>query len=212
MGFIVASGMLTLETQRNWWRPEPLDIGWHVAFWNLVVRAARRGRGPRGGRRPPSHGARRAHAQACVCVIHWSECRSRAGKCRHNTHTLKCPYRTTTRCVAAACAARRARLASGSAPSSGTLVRSTCAGASASPPSGVRAAGLPPCHPRAPGTHLQKGAHPDDASAAWRHACPRGRRLDTRCESGCGVRATGGPRAQGRGRSCWAPTCSCSRR
>lgn len=40
VGFIVASGMLTLETQRDWWRPEPLDIGWHVAFWNLVVRRA----------------------------------------------------------------------------------------------------------------------------------------------------------------------------
>ncbi|KAK9831898.1 hypothetical protein WJX81_006834 [Elliptochloris bilobata] len=36
MGFIIASGMLMLETQKRWWEPKPLDIGWHVAFWNLV--------------------------------------------------------------------------------------------------------------------------------------------------------------------------------
>lgn len=37
VGFIVASAMLMLETQKRWWEPRPLDIGWHVAFWNLVV-------------------------------------------------------------------------------------------------------------------------------------------------------------------------------
>lgn len=39
MGFIIASAMLLNETQQRWWQPKPLDIGWHVAFWNLVVRA-----------------------------------------------------------------------------------------------------------------------------------------------------------------------------
>lgn len=38
MGFIVASALLLNETQHRWWQPKPLDIGWHVAFWNLVVR------------------------------------------------------------------------------------------------------------------------------------------------------------------------------
>ena len=38
MGFIIASIMLLNETQQHWWQPKPLDIGWHVAFWNLVVR------------------------------------------------------------------------------------------------------------------------------------------------------------------------------
>ena len=38
MGFIIASVMLLNETQHRWWQPKPLDIGWHVAFWNLVVR------------------------------------------------------------------------------------------------------------------------------------------------------------------------------
>ena len=38
MGFIIASVMLLNETQQRWWQPKPLDIGWHVAFWNLVVR------------------------------------------------------------------------------------------------------------------------------------------------------------------------------
>ena len=39
MGFIIASAMLLNETQHRWWQPKPLDIGWHVAFWNMVVRA-----------------------------------------------------------------------------------------------------------------------------------------------------------------------------
>lgn len=25
-----------LEVQQHWWTPKPLNIGWHVAFWNLV--------------------------------------------------------------------------------------------------------------------------------------------------------------------------------
>ncbi len=44
MGFIIASIMLLNETQKHWWQPKPLDIGWHVAFWNLVVRSSDAGR------------------------------------------------------------------------------------------------------------------------------------------------------------------------
>jgi hypothetical protein len=148
VGFIVASGMLTLETQRDWWRPEPLDIGWHVAFWNLVVRAAP-AHGPRGGR-PLCQSARRAFARALLRVaVSRLDCRARADKHRHNIPILESDYPNLNQFTAAACAARRARSASGSAPSSGTLVRSTCAGASASPPSGVRAPGPLPCHAHA---------------------------------------------------------------
>ena len=43
MGFIIASAMLMVETQKHWWQPRPLDIGWHVAFWNLVARTPRFG-------------------------------------------------------------------------------------------------------------------------------------------------------------------------
>lgn len=35
-GFIVASTLLMLEEQKTWWRIEPMRIGWHVAFWNLI--------------------------------------------------------------------------------------------------------------------------------------------------------------------------------
>jgi hypothetical protein len=35
-GFIVSSVLLTLETQRTWWRIEPFSLGWNVGFWNLV--------------------------------------------------------------------------------------------------------------------------------------------------------------------------------
>lgn len=35
-GFIIASLLLMFEEQKRWWKIEPLRIGWHVAFWNLV--------------------------------------------------------------------------------------------------------------------------------------------------------------------------------
>ena len=36
MGFIIGSTCFMLETQRTWWRLEPLKLGWHVGFWNLI--------------------------------------------------------------------------------------------------------------------------------------------------------------------------------
>ncbi|ORX35146.1 hypothetical protein BD324DRAFT_634045 [Kockovaella imperatae] len=35
-GFIISSTLLMLEVQGSWWRIKPLDIGWHVGFWNLI--------------------------------------------------------------------------------------------------------------------------------------------------------------------------------
>ncbi|KAJ7054497.1 hypothetical protein C8F01DRAFT_1163582 [Mycena amicta] len=35
-GFIIASAMMMIETQRRWYVPAPLSLGWHVGFWNLV--------------------------------------------------------------------------------------------------------------------------------------------------------------------------------
>jgi len=87
VGFIVASGMLTLETQRNWWRPEPLDIGWHVAFWNLVVRARRRAGARAAGGTPPlmALGARMPR-RACVSSIGRS-----AARAQRNVVTIPTP-------------------------------------------------------------------------------------------------------------------------
>jgi len=35
-GFIISSTILMLEVQTKWWKPNLLDIGWQIAFWNLV--------------------------------------------------------------------------------------------------------------------------------------------------------------------------------
>ncbi|KIK70293.1 hypothetical protein GYMLUDRAFT_150661, partial [Collybiopsis luxurians FD-317 M1] len=35
-GFIISSSLLLLETQRKWYVPNPLNLGWQVAVWNLV--------------------------------------------------------------------------------------------------------------------------------------------------------------------------------
>ncbi|RMX93375.1 hypothetical protein D0867_14226 [Hortaea werneckii] len=35
--FFIFSGLLfTIETQRQWWKPAPHVLGWHVGFWNTV--------------------------------------------------------------------------------------------------------------------------------------------------------------------------------
>ncbi|KZO94857.1 hypothetical protein CALVIDRAFT_460364, partial [Calocera viscosa TUFC12733] len=35
-GFVVSSVLLMIETQKHWYLPNPLSIGWQVAVWNLV--------------------------------------------------------------------------------------------------------------------------------------------------------------------------------
>lgn len=35
-GFIVSSVVLMIEVQKHWWLPNITDIGWWVAFWNLI--------------------------------------------------------------------------------------------------------------------------------------------------------------------------------
>ncbi|EIW73039.1 hypothetical protein TREMEDRAFT_22078, partial [Tremella mesenterica DSM 1558] len=35
-GFIISSLILMVEVQTHWWLPRPFDIGWQVAFWNLI--------------------------------------------------------------------------------------------------------------------------------------------------------------------------------
>lgn len=35
-GFIVSSLILMIEVQKHWWLPNITDIGWWVAFWNLI--------------------------------------------------------------------------------------------------------------------------------------------------------------------------------
>jgi len=35
-GFIIASTLFMLECQKAWWKLNPLSLGWHVGFWNLV--------------------------------------------------------------------------------------------------------------------------------------------------------------------------------
>ncbi|EIN04636.1 hypothetical protein PUNSTDRAFT_146307 [Punctularia strigosozonata HHB-11173 SS5] len=35
-GFIVASSLLMLETQKAWWRPALKSLGWHIGLWNLI--------------------------------------------------------------------------------------------------------------------------------------------------------------------------------
>ncbi|KAL7420717.1 hypothetical protein Q5752_004668 [Cryptotrichosporon argae] len=35
-GFILSSVILLLEVQRKWYLPRVLDLGWQIAFWNLV--------------------------------------------------------------------------------------------------------------------------------------------------------------------------------
>ena len=34
--FVISSAIFTLETQKSWWRIEPLKLGWHVGLWNLI--------------------------------------------------------------------------------------------------------------------------------------------------------------------------------
>lgn len=34
--FALSSAIQLLEEQENWYTPEPLRIGWHAAFWNLI--------------------------------------------------------------------------------------------------------------------------------------------------------------------------------
>ncbi|KAK7046904.1 hypothetical protein R3P38DRAFT_89014 [Favolaschia claudopus] len=35
-GFIIASSLMMLETQKKWYLPAPNSLGWHVGFWNLI--------------------------------------------------------------------------------------------------------------------------------------------------------------------------------
>ncbi|KAF7348579.1 hypothetical protein MVEN_01375500 [Mycena venus] len=35
-GFIIASALMMIETQKKWYLPAPTSLGWHVGFWNLV--------------------------------------------------------------------------------------------------------------------------------------------------------------------------------
>jgi len=35
-GFIIASALLMLETQRAWWKPKLDSLGWHVGLFNLL--------------------------------------------------------------------------------------------------------------------------------------------------------------------------------
>lgn len=35
-GFIIASAMLMIKTQKRWWQPAVRHLGWHINFWNLV--------------------------------------------------------------------------------------------------------------------------------------------------------------------------------
>ncbi|KAK9326549.1 hypothetical protein V1520DRAFT_137787 [Lipomyces starkeyi] len=35
-GFIVSGVLFMLETQRNWYVPEPRSLGWHIGLWNLI--------------------------------------------------------------------------------------------------------------------------------------------------------------------------------
>ncbi|KAJ7636909.1 hypothetical protein FB45DRAFT_907686 [Roridomyces roridus] len=35
-GFVIASALMMLETQKKWYLPAPTSLGWHVGFWNLV--------------------------------------------------------------------------------------------------------------------------------------------------------------------------------
>ncbi|KAJ6532769.1 hypothetical protein DFH09DRAFT_134102 [Mycena vulgaris] len=35
-GFIIASTIMMIETQRKWYLPAPTSLGWHVGFWNLI--------------------------------------------------------------------------------------------------------------------------------------------------------------------------------
>ncbi|KAG9025854.1 hypothetical protein FRB95_009681 [Tulasnella sp. JGI-2019a] len=34
--FVVSAAMFMYEVQRKWYLPAPLDLGWHLGFWNLV--------------------------------------------------------------------------------------------------------------------------------------------------------------------------------
>jgi len=35
-GFIIASAIMMIETQKRWYQPALTSLGWHVGFWNLV--------------------------------------------------------------------------------------------------------------------------------------------------------------------------------
>ncbi|KAJ7484376.1 hypothetical protein FB451DRAFT_82817 [Mycena latifolia] len=35
-GFIIASAIMMIETQRKWYIPALTSLGWHVGFWNLI--------------------------------------------------------------------------------------------------------------------------------------------------------------------------------
>ncbi|KAJ6572104.1 hypothetical protein B0H19DRAFT_937256 [Mycena capillaripes] len=35
-GFIIASTIMMIETQKKWYLPAPTSLGWHVGFWNMV--------------------------------------------------------------------------------------------------------------------------------------------------------------------------------
>jgi len=35
-GFVISATLMMLETQRKWYIPAPLSLGWHVGFWNCV--------------------------------------------------------------------------------------------------------------------------------------------------------------------------------
>ncbi|KAJ3903990.1 hypothetical protein F5879DRAFT_802509 [Lentinula edodes] len=36
MGFVISSSLLLLETQKRWYLPNPLSLGWQVAIWNFI--------------------------------------------------------------------------------------------------------------------------------------------------------------------------------
>ncbi|KAJ2915846.1 hypothetical protein MD484_g4562, partial [Candolleomyces efflorescens] len=36
MGFVISSTFIMLETQTKWYKIRPLNIGWHVGFWNFI--------------------------------------------------------------------------------------------------------------------------------------------------------------------------------
>jgi hypothetical protein len=35
-GFIISAGMLMLEVQSKWWKPNLSSLGWHIGFWNWI--------------------------------------------------------------------------------------------------------------------------------------------------------------------------------
>lgn len=36
VGFVMSGAMFMLETQKHFWLPEPMILGWHIGFWNCI--------------------------------------------------------------------------------------------------------------------------------------------------------------------------------